>query len=77
MKLRSGFKDGLFQTDTSFKWHYNFHTVTIVSSAVFGYAWVVPSILFVSLWWLGAKNQDGEAASGKLSFLVRLSYRLK
>ena len=60
----------IFQSDTSFKWHYDFHKVSIVSSAVFGYAWITPAVLFFAIWWTGTKTTDPEAGpSTGLTFL--------
>ena len=65
------------QTDTSFKWHYDFHKVSIVSSAVFGYAWLIPALLFFTIWWLGSQTAKAEAGqlaepSSGLTFLELL-----
>ncbi len=33
------------------RWHYDFHKVTLVATAVFSYAWLVPSGIYAYLWW--------------------------
>jgi len=45
----------------SFRWHYDFHKVTLAATAVFGYAWLVPSGLFAYLMWT--------SSAGGLTFL--------
>jgi hypothetical protein len=65
----------LFQTDTSsFQWHYEFHKVSVVSSAVFGYAWITPALLYFAVWWLGTKSGSDEPGgeSSGLTFLELL-----
>ena len=41
-----------------FKWHYDFHKVTLAASAVFAYAWLVPAGLYATMW-----AQGGQTAS--------------
>jgi len=39
--------------------------VSIVSSAVFGYAWLTPALLFFAIWWLGSKaTTEGGVTDG-------------
>jgi len=35
------------------KWHYDFHKVTLASTAVFSYAGLIPACLYGYLWWVG------------------------
>ncbi len=36
------------------RWHYDFHKVTLAATAVFSYAWLVPSGIYGYLWWTSA-----------------------
>jgi len=39
---------------TNFKWHYDFHKVSMAAMVVFSYASLLPAGLFGYLWWAGA-----------------------
>lgn len=59
--LASYFQTSLAGDD--FQWHYDFHKVTLAATAVFSYAWLVPSGLYAYLWW------TSNAGLASLSFL--------
>jgi len=41
-----------------FRWHYDFHKVTLAATAVFAYAWLVPAALYMAMW-AKAENNGG------------------
>lgn len=41
-----------------FRWHYDFHKVTLAATAVFAYAWLVPAALYMAMW-AKAENSNG------------------
>jgi len=53
------------------KWHYDFHKVTLASTAVFGYAGLVPAVLYGYLWWVG---RGGALAVSFLELLCLYGY---
>ena len=59
--LASYFQTSLAGDD--FQWHYDFHKVTLAATAVFSYAWLVPSGIYAFLWW------TSNAGLASLSFL--------
>ena len=42
-----------------FRWHYDFHKVTLAATAVFAYAWLVPAALYMAMW-AKAENNGGD-----------------
>jgi len=56
---------------TGFRWHYDFHKVTLAATAVFGYAWLVPAALYTALWWISGSKAT-EQSSSSASFLELL-----
>lgn len=57
---------------TGFRWHYDFHKVTLAATAVFGYAWLVPAFLYATLWWIGGSKQENQTIDTSTSFLELL-----
>uniref|UniRef100_A0A1B6DHK5 Protein YIPF n=1 Tax=Clastoptera arizonana TaxID=38151 RepID=A0A1B6DHK5_9HEMI len=43
----------------SYHWKYDFHAVTLSATAIFSYAWLLPSILWGILKWQGSQAQLG------------------
>jgi len=48
-----------------FRWHYDFHKVTLAATAVFAYAWLVPAALYMAMW-AGADNNN-QAGGGQVA----------
>nr|CAG4635698.1 EOG090X0CJ3 [Artemia franciscana] len=46
---------------SSVTWHYDFHKVPFAATAIFTYAWLLPTVIYGLLWW--------REAQGELSFL--------
>jgi len=57
---------------TGFRWHYDFHKVTLAATAVFGYAWLVPAALYTTLWWMSGSKASEQKANTSVSFLELL-----
>jgi hypothetical protein len=49
-------------------WHYDFHKVTLASTAVFSYAGLIPACLYGYLWWAGS----GQGGTITISFIELL-----
>lgn len=61
-----------------FRWHYDFHKVTLAATAVFGYAWLVPAGLYAVLWWNSGSKNDSQTnnSSSFLELLCVYGYSL-
>lgn len=55
-----------------FRWHYDFHKVTLAATAVFGYAWLVPAALYTVLWWMSGSKATDQTTGASASFLELL-----
>lgn len=56
------------------KWHYDFHKVSLASTAVFSYTGLVPSCLYGYLWWAG--QGGGSLAVSFLELLCLYGYSI-
>ena len=55
------------EEEKSFRWHYDFHKVTLAATAVFGYAWLVPAGLYMAMW---AKAENIGGGAGLITILL-------
>jgi len=63
------------EEEKSFRWHYDFHKVTLAATAVFGYAWLVPAGLYMAMWAKAENIGGGEGAppgAGQVSLIELL-----
>ncbi|XP_059468526.1 protein YIPF1 [Neocloeon triangulifer] len=43
--------------DKNYHWKYQFHTVSYAATAIFLYSWLLPLLVWASMWWQGGQNR--------------------